>query len=461
MATAATQAIQPPVAARTFAARPEKPQSQPSHKFVIFLLTFFAGWPSLKFANLEFLKIFMLLHLLYLLLVWAARGFHSPIVGLWRRPGVWFGFIMFAILVTAVSSVRLPRYPPLWGPYFLHLPLLVVVMRYVELFIVVFYGLYAAELMRRDAKLRDFGLSWYVNSAILTSWFSLVVVSSYKLRGIAGARAQGLFPEGGPWGLYLMTVTVVAFILWKRGLFSTPKTMVVVITLGLAFYSCRSKASVFCAVMIFLTQVFFGYNWKQRLVSIVLIGGVLVAAWYIFNVPALWGVLLKVRAGAEEAVYLDPENRNTAYGRIAASVIVPRMIDAHPLTGIGMGNYPIMRNDPEYLGIMAPVKDYDLPGLGLLSAAAELGIPSLLALYVMMMYPAWKVRKTHGKALLLTLALCQPYVHLMGAQLTLFYPWLASGFVLSFLPLPMAAAVRQRVASLAAGNNRLAMRTTG
>jgi hypothetical protein len=433
----------------------------PSHRFVIFTLAFLAGCPSLKFANIEWLEMFMLAHLAYLLLLWAARGFQVRLTGLWLRPGVWFGLIMLAILLTDVSSARLPRYPPLWGPYFLHFPLLVVVMRYVELFIVVFYGLYAAELMRRDHKLRDFGLKVYVNSALLTAWLSLIVVAKFKLAGMSAARGQGLFPEGGPWGLYLLTVAVVATILWKRGMFSRPKTVFVMVTLGLAFYSCRSKASAACALAIFLTQVFFGYSWRQRLVSLVAIGGVLCAAWYVFNVPGLWRILLTVRADAEIAVYLDPENHSTAYGRVAGSVIVPRMIDAHPLTGIGMGNYPIMRNDPNYLGIMAPVKDYDLPGLGLLAVAAELGIPSLLALYVMMMYPAWRVRHAHGKTLLLTLALCQPYVHLMGAQITLFYPWLVSGFVLSFLPLPAAAAVRRGLAAVPAATKGLPMGATG
>jgi O-antigen ligase len=94
------------------------------------------------------------------------------------------------------------------------------------------------------------------------------------------------------------------------------------------------------------------------------------------------------------------------------------MIAAHPWTGIGMGNYPVMRNDPVYLGRMMPVRYYDLPGLGLLWVAAELGIPALIALYGMMLYPAFLVYKRKGNGVLLGLALCQPYVHLLGAQIT-------------------------------------------
>ena len=36
-------------------------------------------------------------------------------------------------------------------------------------------------------------------------------------------------------------------------------------------------------------------------------------------------------------------------GRLGGAVLVPRMIADHPWTGIGLGNYPLMRNDPHYL----------------------------------------------------------------------------------------------------------------
>jgi O-antigen ligase len=163
------------------------------------------------------------------------------------------------------------------------------------------------------------------------------------------------------------------------------------------------------------------------------------AAWWIFDVPLIWTGLMGLRNKAEVLALLNKADPNINYGRVAGSVIVPRMIAEHPWTGIGMGNYPVMRNDPKYLGLMMPVRNYDLAGVGLLGVAGELGIPALLALYGMMMYPAFRVYRTNGNAVLLTLALCQPYVHLMGAQITYFYPWLASAFVLSYLPLRAAS----------------------
>lgn len=423
----------------------EKPVlAPPRHSFVIFVLAFFAGWPSLKYANVQFLEVFMLAHLMFLAIIFGLRGFKARIGGLWVRPGEWYGLVMLTVLIASVSSLRLQRFPPMYGPYFLNYPLLVVALRYIELFLVVFYSLYAAELMRRDGRLRDFALRTYLASALVTCWLSMVGIVLLRLTGIGlwvngEARAQGEFPEGGPFGLYLLTATIVAYVLWKRGRMSQAKLLVTVLTLGWAVVACRSKACFLCAFMIFLTQIFFGHSMRQKVASAVAITAVCLAGWYIFDVPVLYRFFLHLRQTAEFIVFLNPGDGNIAYGRVAGAAIIPRMIEHHPLTGIGLGNYSVMRNDPAYLGLIHPVRYYDLPGLGLLWVAAELGIPCLLLLYGMMMYPAFRVRKLHGNAALLMLALCQPYVHLMGAQITLFYPWLSSAFVLSFLPLSKTA----------------------
>jgi hypothetical protein len=411
-------------------------------RVVIFVLAFFAGWTRLKYSNVQYLEIFMLLHLSYLMLQLGLRGFTTHLQGLWKTPGRAYGLVMFAILLMSISSIRLPLYPPIYGPYFLHVPLLVVGLRYIELFVVAFYCLYAAELMRRDHRLRDFGLKWYVKSAVITAWMTFAALVIFKITGFApssvtdAARGQGMFPEGGPWGLYLVTVAMVTRILWKRKTISHKQMIFVAGTLMYAFYLSRSKSAALATLLIFITQVFFGHNLKQKLTSIVAIGAVCAAAMWIFDVPMLFRMYVELQQKAEVIVWLNRADPNTAYGRVAASVIVPRMIAKHPITGIGVGNYSVMRNDPDYLGIMWPNRDYDLPGLGLLAVAAELGIPCLIGLYGMMLYPAFRVRFAHGNAALLTLALCQPYVHLMGAQITIFYPWMASAFVLSFLPLP-------------------------
>jgi hypothetical protein len=434
-------------------------------RIVVFILAFFAGWPALKVANVQLLEMFMMGHLAWLMLKFCMNGFTARLRGLWIRPGIFYGVVMLAILLTSLSSIRMQRYP-VEGPYFLHYPMMVVVLRYLELFLVVFYSLYMAEKLRRSAVLRDYALKTYLNSALITSCLTLggwvLWKGTHKAFFVTSdGRGTGEFPEGGPWGLFLLTVAIVAWILWKRRLISRQKWYFSLYVLGTSFYLCKSKACALCALTIFITQIFFGHNLKQKIASIVLLAGTFGAIWYTFDVPGLVRMFSTLQQEAEILVALNPLDANVAYGRVAGSVIVPRMIARHPITGIGMGNYPVMRNDPAYLGIMYPDHFYDLPGLGLLWVAAELGIPLLIALYGMMLYPAFRVSRAHGNPLLLTLALCQPYVHLMGCEITWYYPWLASAFVLSFLPLPAALAARTAPTALVApAGSGMRMRTS-
>ena len=50
----------------------------------------------------------------------------------------------------------------------------------------------------------------------------------------------------------------------------------------------------------------------------------------------------------DEIAAYHPGDRNYVMGRVTGALIVPRMIAAHPIGGIGLGNYSLMRNDPEY-----------------------------------------------------------------------------------------------------------------
>jgi len=459
MAAAATAIDPADVAGAT---RPEA-----DHRFVMWVLCAFAGWPLLKIANVQLLEMFMLLHGTYLALRWMARGFTIPVEGIWNRPGRWQGWVMLCVFLVSLSSMRMQAYPPMYGPFFLHVPALTVVLRYLEFTLCVFYGLYAAELMRRDARLREYAMKVYLWSAMVSAWLTFACYPAFRLAHLelliyGDGRGRGGFTEGGPWGLYLVTACIVARILAARKEISQPKMVLVIVTMAAAFLVARSKASAGCALLIFLTGIFWKSNWRQKITSLFAIALVCTAIYYLLDVQDTWEKLMKARKMAEVMVRFDRDNPSTAYGRLAASVIVPRMIEQHPLTGIGFGNYPVMRNDPTYLGMMFPVRYYDLPGLGLISLTAEIGIPSLIALYVIMFYPAYWANKTGAHRLVFTLALCQPVVTLIGAQVTFYYPWLMSAFAISFLPLAHGKMVaRRRVVRPRTGAGKIAVTTTG
>jgi hypothetical protein len=132
----------------------------------------------------------------------------------------------------------------------------------------------------------------------------------------------------------------------------------------------------------------------------------------------------------ERLSHLHSNDASFVYGRVAGAFIVPRMIAAHPITGVGWGNYGILRNAPEYRGAAVFTEDADDPGLGIFGLAAEMGLPLLGGLLFLLFLPFFYLRHLRTPIWLSNLALVQPIVHLYGAQLNLTYPWIVTAFAL-------------------------------
>ena len=119
-----------------------------------------------------------------------------------------------------------------------------------------------------------------------------------------------------------------------------------------AFFTSASKAGFFAAAFLFLYHVISAASFAKKIsyfiLSVVLFVGL--AASLNFG-DQLYGYLYSYQ-NIEEQVALRGVDLNLVAGRVSALYIVPRMIMAHPITGIGFGNYPLMRNDPHYLGIL-------------------------------------------------------------------------------------------------------------
>jgi hypothetical protein len=172
-------------------------------------------------------------------------------------------------------------------------------------------------------------------------------------------------------------------------------------------------------------------SFKKKAFYFVLSTGIFLgaAAWFDLGTH-LVGYLTSYQNIEEQISVRGSSDYNLVIGRVSALRIVPRMIASHPVTGIGFGNYPLMRNDPLYLGGLPTVTEVeDLPGLGIPGYAAELGIPATLWLLVLLFVP---YRVSRGKATILVIAaLFQPLAHILAVQLTFFYPWFVSACALA------------------------------
>ena len=191
-----------------------------------------------------------------------------------------------------------------------------------------------------------------------------------------------------------------------------------------------------------------------------LAGGALITAFIFQATGAAKLILLyqKDDLTYERSSHFRSMDPNFVYGRVAGAFIVPRMIAAHPLTGIGWGNYSALRNNPEFRGASQFVPEADEPGLGLLGSAADLGLPLLCLLMICLFAPVFYVRRRKVPLYVLNLALCQPIVHIFGGQLNLTYPWITTALALglAYSRRPNAVEIRlplsQGDGGLAGGN---------
>ncbi len=347
-----------------------------------------------------------------------------------------YNLLLPSLLVMSILSLRLPFYP-LDRPTFLEKPLLFSLARLLQLVSVVYGFLWLTSCLSRKQNLLVPAMSAYWITGVVSSGYAIgcyiaaaffhVTLSSDSIWGVfqppGQIRARGFFNEGGPFGVYLVTVILIGLLRRhvtgrKLGLLGTA----IVVT---GFVLSRSITGVIIMVLLFAFHSLTGSTVRQRLTYGLFATVVIVGVGALLN-PV--GVIEGYIEGFQSVeLQVDPA---LASGRIGAYYIVPRMIAAHPLTGIGIGNYPFMRNDPHYLGPLPPITyDKDLAAFGVPGLAAEVGIPITVWIMILTFTPYWKLRKS--RSLIPIVAVFQPVAHALGVQLTFFYPWFVSACALA------------------------------
>ena len=173
----------------------------------------------------------------------------------------------------------------------------------------------------------------------------------------------------------------------------------------LALFLSQSRAALVALIALYGVSVIASQGRRRR---------ILLAVLPVLCVTSL--VLLRARFNSynslysnfEQALFFHSDDPNLIMGRISAALIVPRMIAAHPVLGIGIGNYSLMRNDPDYLQGLPSVDQWDLPGLGLLGSTAEFGIPLVLLLLWLLLKPLRQARRRRARLMVVPLAAFQP-----------------------------------------------------
>lgn len=401
----------------------------------LFVTASLASTILLKVGVIQYLEViyFLLTGVLLLWFVQAGYKFYLPRI-LCRIALAYSLFSMAAVLLSLVAygnGFYLPEhFSSLKGP------IVITLSRVVELFASVVAMLYLADVFRRDVNRARFTFRIYFWTGFASGVSSLLSIPLDRV-GIhtLGAyseihRVRGFYNEGGPYGLYVLSVLLVGFALYKVEWEPPRRIWLALMLMSVVFVFTFSKAAIAALLLLFVLNALFAPSILQR-VTVVGCGLLLMVTFS--RVIDVAGYLRSYKASAsayERASHLHAKDPNIVYGRIAGAFIVPKMIAAHPLAGVGWGNYGLVRNDPIYRGAAVFVDDADDPGLGLLGLTAEIGLPLLAVLLIILFLPFFILRRAHAPSWLRNLALVQPLVHICGAQLNLTYPWIVSAFAL-------------------------------
>ena len=390
--------------------------------------------PVLRIGDVQVLELVQVVWLFSAAACFLASGLRTRMPAVWREYGERYFALLALCAAVSALALRLDFYPP-GGASWLKAPLMVSAARLIEWALAVVCMLAAAESFRRSPALLRVALDVYISIAAISAAAS--ILSRVLLAGeiyiplVYGFddRVRGFFNEGGPYGMFLVSAGVSELL--RARLFPPRyrvRTPVLLALFAAAMLLSGSKAGLLAiALLALLGAVASG---TRRRVWLLLAAIVVLAATAVFFGEKLvtYGLLYQ---NLEEAAAYHPDDPNYVMGRVTGSLIVPRMILAHPAAGIGLGNYSLMRNDPEYLQGLPPTDEWDLPGLGLVGVAAEIGVPLALLLFLLFLRPLYGALRRRAPLALTLTAAFQPVALLLGVNLNFFYPWLLAAFALA------------------------------
>jgi hypothetical protein len=193
----------------------------------------------------------------------------------------------------------------------------------------------------------------------------------------------------------------------------------------------QSKAAFFATGVLGVFYLILALRGWRRWTVLATLGAAFAVLGLALDIPAKVQVYNKASGVYEEMSNLKSGDPNFVMGRVAGAVLAPRMIAAHPLAGIGWGNYPLVRDDPEYRqGTAFSFGSTDAPGLGLIDYIVDLGFPLCLYLIWILSKPAFLLHRSGARVELITMAAIQPIATLAGAHLNLIYSWVVVALAL-------------------------------
>ncbi|MCF6241323.1 MAG: hypothetical protein L3J74_08270 [Bacteroidales bacterium] len=277
---------------------------------------------------------------------------------------------------------------------------------------------------------------FFIKQIFLLSFFLLIlslIIYTLHMHGFItetrtvywGDRLRGWFSEGGPYGLMLGFTFVLSFFYKNKynNIFRT------IILFTIIFFA-KSKAGGMLLIVWFILLYHKKMYKKIRELNIIIliVGGIITSLIFV----KLAGFYIDDINNIKREVVKRPTDINLVMGRIAGLFIFPEMVVDNPIVGIGLGNYPIMRNNPEYLGFIpsSPIGKTDAHGYGGIVQLLVDGGLVILILFLRIIYLFFKKIKRNKNGLEVFLYMFL-FLFIFGVQIYFLYPWILLGILIS------------------------------
>lgn len=235
-------------------------------------------------------------------------------------------------------------------------------------------------------------------------------------------RINGFYVEGGPIGLFYACMFVIFTIIEKKSFF-----LKIFILLFLIF-GTQSKAGISLIVLYFIIDYFYISNKRRNWLVIIFAIFLFLISFSIIIYVSYLESLNNIELIAQSHTVSGAEDidRNHFMGRVAATVIVPNMLYYNFFSGIGLGNYALVRNNPLYRSFIPEVPYWDLHGFGGGFDILVEGGCIIFLLFIIYLRTLWKKCYTINQKKVFIVFILS---FIFGVQLYFLYPW----FILSYL----------------------------
>ncbi|MCC9017790.1 O-antigen ligase family protein [Flavobacterium lipolyticum] len=388
------------------------------------LITFCIQTPDVKLGFVKFSELLLLLVAPFLL--------KKPI-----NKFIFYFFVFFTIEAILGLIITSTHHFDVLGPSKFKAPYVITIARYLELVSCISLSIITFRLFKNNEdqskKIIDYLVNW--NILITAFFFFLYILVKIGVLPIYSSiviydndRLRGLYNEGGPFGLMLSFIFILSFF-QKKSRYRFFKQFFLFIII--AFFA-RSKAGILFSVIWIALFNFEILKNKLRLVIFPLIFVFLAGFYFLFmNVSSMYVTELN---RVKQSIKERPKDINLILGRISGVYIVPNMVEQNAVFGIGLGNYPLLRNNAEYRTFFPkpPKKsiDIDAHGFGgIVDIIVEMGILGFF-IFIFIVYGIYYEIKRMNKGIVLVIGFL--LIYCFGVQIYFLYPWVLLAIILAY-----------------------------